>query len=856
MKTARQMALAAVLAAAAWCSGVREVAAAGLCAEVQLVIPQTMTLERQGFDAMMRIKNGITMYPLTNINIRLTFTDVEGDPVNATSDSSNTNAYFFHRVDTMDGIASITEGTVGAGQTAEIHWLIIPAIRAGGTNSVGVQYAIGAELEYWLNGDKETVTVQADYITVHPMPKLQLDYFLPGTVYGDDPWTDEIEDVVPFPLGLRMKNGGAGAAWKLKIESAQPKITENKQGLLVGFSIEGADVNGEGVEKTLTADFGTLAPDETKVAKWMMTASLFGTFTNFSATYTHSDELGGELTSLIDSVHTHLLLKDVRVDLAGRDRIYDFLAQDGTAVTAYESDGGDLEVTDGSGTAVLKSTDPYIWRLDTVGNDEALYVKKSFAAATNTEIQVAYAVRDDGKKLPTENMWLHRTRENGESPWEGWFSLFDADGAGHSYLTVLTDIVAESNRPPNLQFIPTKIIEEGQRLEFLVEATDADGTIPELAAYAMPAGASFTPAGDGSAWFVWTAPAGSHGVWPIRFTASDGEFETFQVMRIYVGEPGEGDEAVPASLAGWAPEFDDLLAQTLSGIATAEWQGEEGMLYDVYVADDAPSGKTAWTLLRENVAGHGLGETNIVDDVDLGTERMRRFYRLTFAGEEPDHRGVWGVLRREIPPAASSLMSVPLRLADRRFAGRMGAALAECLDGSDEGPGTGGTEVYLFDEAGGWVLLYLDAEGVWRDVGGVPTDAELAPGQGFWVVRSGTETVKATFAGRVGAVGEESVALHAGYNLVGVAEGVPVPLPEALGRVAAQSGTSMETADCVMLAGANGWRTLMFLEGAGEDGAAAWVDVQTSAPVGSNELLEPGTAFYYLRRGDSTELAF
>ena len=857
MKTANRMAVAVVLAAAAWSgAGVRESMAAGLCAEVKISLSQSMTLERQGFDAMMKIKNGITMFPLQDVNIRLVFKDTEGGTVDATSDPANTNACFFHRLDTMDGIASTTDGTVGAGQTAEIHWLIIPAIRAGGTNSAGVQYAIGAELEYTLNGDKESVTVQPDYITVHPMPKLLLDYFLPGPVYGDDPWTDEIEGRVPFPLGLRMKNSGAGPAWKLKIESAQPKITENTQGLLVGFSILGADVNGTGAEKTLAVDFGTLPPSESKVAKWMMQATLSGMFTNFSATYTHADDLGGELTSLIEDVRTHFLLKDVRVDLAGRDTVYDFLAEDAGTVTAYESNGNDLEVTDGSEQAVLTSTDAHIWRLDTVGNGGPVYVKKSFECATNTEIGVASVMRDDGKRLPTENSWLHRTREKGESPWEGWFSLFDADGAGHRYLTVLTDSVAESNRPPNLQFIPTKILEDGQRLEFLVEATDADGTVPELAAYALPPGAEFNPAGDGMAWFVWTAPEGSHGVWPVRFTASDGEFETFQVVRIYVGEPGEGVEDVPASLAGWEPEVDDLLAQSLSGVATAEWKGVEGMLYDVYAIDDIPTNGVEWTLLRENVEGRGDGKANHVDDTDLGTERMRRFYRLTLAGESPDHQGVWGVLRREIPPAATSLMSVPLRLADRRFAGRMGAALAECLEGSDEGPGTGGAEVYLFDEAGGWVQLYLDTAGVWRDVGGTPTDAELAPGQGFWVVRSGSETVKATFAGRVGTVGEDSVVLHTGYNLVGVAEGVAVSKPEALGRVAAQAGTSLETADSVILADADGWRTLMFLEGAGEENGAAWVDVETSRVVGANERLEPGSAFFYLRRGQPTELAF
>lgn len=415
---------------------------------------------------------------------------------------------------------------------------------------------------------------------------------------------------------------------------------------------------------------------------------------------------------------------------------------------------------------------------------------------------------------------------------------------------------AESNRPPMLNFISAQITEEGQQLEFQVTATDADGTVPELTAYALPPDAEFTIAGDGSGQFVWTAPVGSHGVWPVRFTASDGEIETFQIVRIYVGEPGEGMEGIPPSLASWEPGFDDLLAHTLSDIATAEWQGRDGMLYDVYMSDEAPVEGVEWTLLQENVAGAGNGRTNAIDDVNLGVERMHRFYRLAFADEIPNHRGAWGVIRREMPPATASLMSAPLRLADRRFAGRMGATLAECLEGSDEGPGTGGAEVYLLDESGAWVLLYLDSEGVWRDVGGAAANAELAPGQGFWVVRNGTETVKATFAGCVGTVGEDSLVLNAGYNLVGIAEGVMTSLAETLGRVAAQAGTSRETADCVILSNHGGWRTLMFIEGAGEGGSAAWVDAQTSTPIGANEQLEPGSAFYYLRRGEPTELVF
>jgi hypothetical protein len=56
-------------------------------------------------------------------------------------------------------------------------------------------------------------------------------------VYGDDAFTAEEEPPVPFSLGVRVSNQGFGTARNLKIDSAQPTITENEQGLAIGFSL-------------------------------------------------------------------------------------------------------------------------------------------------------------------------------------------------------------------------------------------------------------------------------------------------------------------------------------------------------------------------------------------------------------------------------------------------------------------------------------------------------------------------------------------------------------------------------------------------------------------------------------------
>ena len=72
---------------------------------------------------------------------------------------------------------------------------------------------------------------------------------------------------------------------------------ENKQGLLIGFAIEGSEVNGETASDSLLVDFGDIAPDSSGLARWIMTCTLSGKFVSFTADFSHSDELGGELLS-------------------------------------------------------------------------------------------------------------------------------------------------------------------------------------------------------------------------------------------------------------------------------------------------------------------------------------------------------------------------------------------------------------------------------------------------------------------------------------------------------------------------------------------------------------------------------
>jgi hypothetical protein len=246
---------------------------------------------------------------------------------------------------------------VAPATTVDISWLIIPAPGAADGNPQGTLYSVGATLSYTIGGDVFVTTVTPDSMYVTPMPELSLDYFLPKEVYGDDAFTPDIEPPVPFSLGVRVSNRGAGTAWNVTIDSAHPTIVDNDQGLLVDVLMTGSTVNGQPAAESLLIDFGHIRPDTAGMGRWIMTCSLSGEFTEFTTDFSHSDDLGGELTSLMHEVNTHLLVRDVLVDGPGKDAILDFLATDwetpGVTYTVYQSDTTDSAVTDVSAFATL-----------------------------------------------------------------------------------------------------------------------------------------------------------------------------------------------------------------------------------------------------------------------------------------------------------------------------------------------------------------------------------------------------------------------------------------------------------------------------------------------------------------------
>jgi hypothetical protein len=535
-------------------------AAETICARVKIEIKQELTLERQAFDAQMKINNTTTDGVIQNVSVEVKVTDEHGTPVAVTDNPNDQSAKFFVRVSSKENIADITgTGAVNPQTSATINWLLIPAPGSAGDNPFGKKYLVGATLKYTFAGEDTVLDVSPDVITVKPLPLLTLNYFLTQNVWADDALTSEIEPVEPFTLGVRVKNDGQNTAKSLKIDSAQPKIIENNQDLLINFLLTGSFVNDVPVQNTLLIDFGDIAAGSSKMGRWVMETSLAGKFTEFTAKFSHADELGGALTSVIVATNAHFLIHDVRVDLPGRDAVRDFLAQDGDVIRIYESDGPDTVVIDRSAAATLtaeaNSTGSASYHLNAPATAGFMYVKLPDPFAGQKVF--GHVLRSDAKLMGPENVWLSKTRNEQTKQWQYWVNFFDANTSGFYDAEFQEPPV--SPLAPIIQFISDRQVQETQQVSFLVEVSSPQGKAVTITAAPLPQGAAFTmqppaPSGLARAVFDWTPKEGQVGDYPIVYTASDGSLMSSRTANIkveaFTPPPGPSTPTIEMPLSG------------------------------------------------------------------------------------------------------------------------------------------------------------------------------------------------------------------------------------------------------------------------------------------------------------------
>ena len=373
-------------------------------ATVKIQINQQALMTRTAFIGTLTIDNG-NDFSLENIKVELQIKNAQG--ANATELFGISQPALIN-LSAADGTGSLRADDPNTAQDEGVgsaEWTFIP------TNSAApdapLQYAIGGTLSYVEGGKSITVPLLSPPITVYPQAELYLDYFQSRNVYGDDPYTDLVEPSIPFSLAVLARNEGKGDAKNLRITSSQPKIIENKSGLLIGFNIIGSQVNGAEAEPSLTVGLGDIKVGGTAVGDWLLKSSLQGKFNEYEVTFEHVNSLGKPELSLIKAVKIHELIQKVSAD---GDELPDFLVNDlpdaqVTPDTLYFSKGGTAPVQQAS---QVRADD-----LVTL-TDRSVEIKATLESGWSYFnlldpgygfFNIKKITRNDGSEVPLSNFW-------------------------------------------------------------------------------------------------------------------------------------------------------------------------------------------------------------------------------------------------------------------------------------------------------------------------------------------------------------------------------------------------------------------------------------------------------------------
>jgi hypothetical protein len=425
--------------------------AQSVCAIVKLQISQKATLEREAFNADLNISNNVPNQPLTNLKVQVFIKDANGNPA---------DQFFFVAVSSLSGVNAIDgTGVIQSSSSADINWIIIPSTGAGGTLPQGLNYSVSALISSTQNGTPQTLNTFPATITVMPQPALSLEYAIPFEVFGEEPLLlpNTVTPIIPFPLAVRVLNVGYGPADNFQIQSAQPKIVDNKQGLDVSFTLLGTNVEGITAPNSLLVNFGNIPPGGAAQASWIMSASLSGQFISFTSTFTHAAALGGQLTSLIQNISDYTLLSQVQVDVPVPDTSPDFLVNTNSDRLSMEGllDSGvqppaqlilesdyqtPIQVTEvpaalsgtlgaGSGSLTISFSQPVssgVWAHS--------YVPFPYGNTQDgISPAVASAVRADGKKINPQNVWISKHFVKSSLKYIFWLNILDFTSGAASY---------------------------------------------------------------------------------------------------------------------------------------------------------------------------------------------------------------------------------------------------------------------------------------------------------------------------------------------------------------------------------------------------------------------------------------
>ena len=608
----------------------------GVCAVVKLRLSQNLVLTRQGFEASLDLNNG-TDQSLTDIRVEVRVLDAAGNPAN---ERFGITEPLLTNLDAVDGSGSLLPDSIGGAR-----WTLAPNETAAPDGPA--DYFIGGTLSYKDGGFDVSVNLLPVHVTVQPDAKLVVDYFHQRDVYADDPFTDEVEPSIPYSLGVLVRNQGAGMARALRIDSGQPEIIDNEKGLLIDFDLIAAQVAGQNITPSLSLDLGDIAPGEVKLGQWFFTSTLQGHFIDYQASFTHLDPLG-ILTSLIDEVRIHEMLRPVRALGDADDGLFDFLVNDdgddpGLPDTLYLSDGSIAPVAMAEGPA----------RFDAPPNDGDLEVELRVDMGAGyrylrapdpggADYRLVAVTRSDGLELPLGvDAWQTDRTFPGvqqDPVREHLLHLFDRDSTGRYVLRY--EPVSDAGGAAILPIADQTAV-EGETLSLRARLAPGAGPATFALADGAPDGARIDPV---SGVFSWTPDESQGpGVYPVTVVARRGDGVTLGEAPFQVSVAEDNQAPVLTEVAPWV---------ALAGSpVTFELQAEDPDLpanqLRFTLGDDAPEGATldtatgrfSWqTALAD--AGAYRFDVRVTDDGSPPASDTQRF-ELRLVSPPTPHAGLF-----------------------------------------------------------------------------------------------------------------------------------------------------------------------------------------------------------------------
>ena len=437
----------------------------GVCASIKLRIEQDVVMSRTAFLGSLDIEAGA--HVLDSLDLDIIIYDSLGNVVDSNIFGiSNT---YLQGISALDGTDDLN-----ANMSLHAEYTMLPSTFAAQYGATG--YSIGGQITFIEEGQTVTQSIVPVEIDVLPQAELVINYFQERNVYGDDPFTDEIEPSSPFTLGVQVTNQGLGDANNLYIESAQPEIIENDKGLLTSFKILSTKVDGNETNNGLTAYFGTVDAGDTKTGLWSLEAQLQGKFISYNASFEHINSLGITESSIIKEVNIHELLHDGDVD--GDDKTDFFTNEipdlndtpdtiffgDGTqsSVSNIDASFSEFQTLDSGAFATAKVT-------PNSKNSDWDYFS-TFNLATDSYI-IESISREDGSILSSENYWqTDRTFTNAavKPVYEDKIHILDNQQTGYYNISFKLNEININTDPVAIDV--SSSINEG--IEFIISPAD------------------------------------------------------------------------------------------------------------------------------------------------------------------------------------------------------------------------------------------------------------------------------------------------------------------------------------------------------------------------------------------------